>query len=244
MPACSSSGRSPGACSPTRLRARSHVARRRQRRPCRWRARSSAAAARTPSPRPARDARLDGASPPRVRRDSPPPILCQTSAACARVARRSVLAHARRARRVPGRAALGRRVGSHDRARARRVARGEAGGHAAAAARRRRHPRRQLRAQAPLGREGRPPGGGVRRADHHARHLGRGRRRPQRDRLGSDGRRSDHVRRGARGARRVRRPRACSRAMPSTWLERGAAGEVPETPEARRPRRWRDPAST
>ena len=63
----------------------------------------------------------------------------------------------------------------------------------------------------------------------------------QRDRIGSDNRRSDHVRRGARGGRRVRRaPRISARRRRLAGTRR--SGRCAGDPETRRLPRCRDPS--
>ena len=103
--------------------------------------------------------------------------------------------------------------------------------------------RAERRAQASLGGEGRPAGGGVPRPGDHAGDLRRRRRRPERDRLGPRRARSVHVARHARRAARLRRRRGATTRRCWRWPRPAAPGA---SPRRRSPvtRRWRAAART
>ncbi len=130
--------------------------------------------------------------------------------------------------------ALGGRVGAHGGARRRHLARRQARDERSLDARGRRHPRAQHGQEALVADQGRMAGGAHTRRDHRARHFGRRRRRPERHRVGTDGRGREHVRRRARYSAALRRRGGISagrdRAIATRRRSQGA-GDA----EARRP---------
>ncbi len=181
---------------------------------------------------PCRHVSVVEAAPPRARRGR--------SARGERHRRRGQRPHRRRPRPLPD---LRRRVVAAQPARARHRARRRARDRRGAAAQRRADLRRQLRAQAPVGDQGWPPGGGrLAGACGRPDGLGRTRRRSVRDRLGTDGRRPDHVHGRARGARPVRGDRPRARA-PSPARRRARRPRCSQRDsQARRSRSCRAPA--